>query len=117
MTKRPYPPFAGKMKRSKWQHNHVFVITGPGAYELAQSLYERGQCQPAIPCPEHFSPELYRWPVSGKDVTVKNLGTTDEFAERLVYELLKAGPNLVVNADDLTGAITIYRREGLSNVA
>ena len=117
MSKRQYPPFARKVKPSKWQPNHVFVISGPGAHEYARSLYKSGQCQPAIPCPEHFSPELYEWPVNGMDVTVKNLGSTVEFTESLIYELLKAGANLVVNADDLTGAITVYRREGLSDAA
>ncbi len=117
MRNRQYPPFSKKVGLSKWQPNHVFVITGPGAYEYARVLHKSGRCQPAVPCPEHFSPELYQWPVNGMDVTVKNLGTTDEFAESMAYELLKAGANLVVNADDSTGAITIFRQESLPDVA
>ena len=117
MSKRRYPPFSRKVKPSKWQPNHVFVITGPGAYEYARSLYKSGHCQPAIPCPEHFSPELYRWPVSGMDVTVKNLGSTDEFTETLIYELLKAGAIFVVNADHSTGEVSVYRQEGLQDAA
>ena len=117
MSVRRYPPFARKVKPGRWQPNHVFIIAGPGAFGYAKSLYDSGQCQPALPCPENISPELYRWPVSGMDVTVKNLGSSDEDTERLVYELLKAGANLVVNADDLTGAITVYRQEGLQNAA
>ena len=117
MKKRQYPPFSKKVGLNKWQPKHVFVITGPGAYEYARSLYKSDQCQPAIPCPEHFSPELYQWPVKDLDVTVKNLGSPDRDTEELIYELLKAGANLVVNADGPTGAITVYRREGLLDVA
>jgi len=117
MRNRQYPPFSKTAKPSRWQPTHVFVITGPGAFEYARSLYRSGQCQPAIACPENISPELYRWPVIGMDVTVKNLGSSDSEAEKLVYELLKAGANLVVNADEPSGAIMVFRREGLSNVA
>jgi len=117
MTKRQYPPFARKVKLSKWQRNHVFVITGPGSYENARSLYKSGQCQPAIPCPEHISPELYQWPVHGMDVTVKNLGSTDELTESLISELLKAGATLVVNANPSTGQVNVYRPEELSDAA
>lgn len=117
MRKRQYPPFSMMAKRSKWQSDHVFVITGPGAFDFAQSLYKSGQNQPAIPCPENISPELYRWPVNGMDVTVKNLGSSDSDTEKLIYELLRANANLVVNVDSSIGAVTVYRREGLSDAA
>ncbi len=117
MRRHCYPPYSRRPRSGPWQPCHVFVITGPRSFEYARTLYESGQCQPAIPCPEHFSPELYQWPVYGMDVTVKNLGSSDRDTEELIYELLKAGANLVVNANDSTGAITVYRREGLSNVA
>jgi hypothetical protein len=102
---------------SKWQPNHVFIITGLGAFDYAKSLYDSGRYQPALPCPENISPELYRWPVSGMDVTIKNLGSTDEFTESLIYELLKAGAILVVNANHATGEVTVYRQEGLQDAA
>jgi len=114
---RRYPPLANMVKPSKWGRDHVSIITGPGAFEYARSLYRSNQCQPAIPCPENVSPELYQWPVKGMDITVKNLGSSDADTEKLVYELLKAGAILVVNADDSTGAITVYRQEALADVA
>ena len=116
MKKRRYPPFSRMVKPSKWQANHVFIITGPGAFDYAKALYQRNRYQPAIPCPENISPELYKWPVDGMEVTVKNLGTSNTDTEILIHELLKAGATLVANADNLSGAITIYRREGLSDV-
>ena len=114
---RRFPPHARQAKLSKWQPNHVFIITGPGAFDYAKSLNDSGQCQPAIPCPENFSPELYQWPVNGMDVTVKNLGTSDGITESLVYELLKAGAILVVNADHSTGEVSVHRQESLADVA
>ena len=51
------------------------------------------------------------------DVTVKNLGSSNSDTEKLIYELLRANANLVVNVDDSIGAVTVYRREGLSDVA
>ncbi len=117
MSKCRYPPFSKLAKPSKWQSNHLFVIIGPGAFDYARSLFRSGKCQPALPCPENISPELYQWPVKDMDVTVKNLGSSDRDTEELIYELLKAGANLVVNADDSTGAITVYRREGLPDAA
>ena len=110
-------PFAHNLKLNKWQPNHVYVICGPGSHERARSLYEKNQCQPAIPVPKNLSPELYPWPVKGKDVTISNLGSPDHYTEDLVFALLTAGASLVVNADQSSGQITVYRREELSNVA
>ncbi len=117
MKKRQYPPFSRMAKRSKWQPNHVFVIAGPKAFEQARSLYESDQCQPAFPIPENVTPSLYKWPVNGMDVTVRNLGTSIEFAESLVYELLKAGALLVVHVDADSGHVSIHRPEELSGAA
>ncbi len=117
MSKRHYPPFSRLAKLNKWQPNHLFVITGPGAFEYAKSLYQSNQCQPVLPCPENISPELYQWPVIGLDVTIKNLGSSESDTETLIYELLKAGANLVVNVDSITGAVTVYRPEGLPDAA
>jgi len=114
---RKYPPYARKVNPSKWQPKHVFVITGPRAFDYAKSLYDSDQYQPALPCPENISPELYRWPMSGMDVTILNLGSTDDFTESLIYELLKTGANLVVNVHHSTGAIIVYRQEGLQDAA
>jgi hypothetical protein len=117
MSKRRYPPFSRLAKTGKWQPNHVFVIAGPNAHELARSLYKSGQCQPAYPIPENITPSLYKWQVDGKDVTVKNLGTSVEFAEALVYELLKAGAKLVVHVESESGHISIHRPEEFFDVA
>ncbi len=51
------------------------------------------------------------------DVTVRNLGTSIEFAESLVYELLKAGAVLVVHVDADSGHVSIHRPEELSGAA
>ncbi len=117
MKKRRYPPFSRMACPSKWQPNHVFVIAGTKSFEQAQSLYRSGQCQPAFPIPENITPSLYKWPVNGMDVTVKNLGTSIEFAESLVYELLKAGAVLVVHVDADSGHVSIHRPEELSGAA
>ena len=117
MKKRRYPPFSRMASPSKWQPNHVFVMAGPKSFEQAQSLYRSGQCQPAIPIPENITPSLYKWPVSGMDVTVKNLGTSIDFAETLVYELLKAGARLVVHIDTDSGYVSIHRPEDLTDAA
>ena len=115
--KRRYPPYARKAKLNTWQPNHVFVIAGPTSFSYARELYESGQCQPALPIPGNLSPELYHWPVRGLDVTVKNLGTSDSFAESLIYELLKAGAKLVVHVGACSGHITIHRPEEYSDAA
>ena len=117
MKKRRYPPFSRMAKRSKWQPNHVFVIAGPKSFEQARSFYESGQYQPAIPVPENVTPSLYKWPVNRMEVTVKNLGTSIEFAEVLIYELLKAGALLVVHVDADSGHVSIHRPEELSGAA
>ena len=116
MRKRRYPPYSRIAKPNKWQPNHAFVIAGPGAHDLARSLYEKNECQPALPIPENITPCLYKWPVSGMDVTVRNLGTSVDFAESLVYELLKAGAKLVAHVDAVTGHVSIHRSEELTNV-
>ena len=117
MSKRKYAPFSRKVRSSKFQPNHVFVIAGPGSFDYAKSLYQRDRYQPAIPCPENISPELYKWPVSGMDVTVKNLGTSDSFAEELVYELLRAGAKLVVHVDSKKGYASVHRAEEVTDAA
>jgi hypothetical protein len=101
----------------RWQANHVFVLIGPAAFDHAKSLYDKGQCQPAIPCPEQYSPELYKWPVYDRDVTVVNLGASDDLAEDMVYELLKAGAKIVAHVDHSSGAVSIHRSEELPNAA
>ena len=59
----------------------------------------------------------YRWPVCGMEVTIRNLAMLDNDTEQLVYELLKAGAILVVNADHSTGEVSVYRQEGLQDAA
>ena len=117
MSKRKYPPFSRKARQSKWQPDHVFVIAGPGAFDYARSLYRRNRYQPTIPCPENISPELYKWPVNGMDVTIKNLGTSIDFAEELVYELLRAGAKLVVHIDTESSHISVHRDEEVTDAA
>lgn len=115
MKNRRYPPFARMAGPSKWQPNHVFVIAGPKSFEKAQSFYRSGRCQPAIPVPENVTPSLYKWPVKGMDVTVKNLGSSMDFAVALVYELLRAGARLVVHVDAESGQISVHRPEEVPN--
>jgi len=116
MTRRRYPPYARLAKRSFCQPDHVFVIAGPGSFEEAQSLYICGQCQPALPIPDNVTPSLYRWPVMDMDVTVRNLGTSIDFALDLVHELLKAGARLVVHVDADSGHISVHRPKEVSDV-
>ena len=117
MNRRRYPPFAKKVKPSKWQTNHAFVIAGSDAWGQAESLFSSGQCQPAIAYPTDKPANAYRWPVHGMEVTIKNLGMPESDTEQLVHELLKAGAILVVNADHSTGEVSVHRQEGLQNVA
>ena len=117
MGTRYWTPFGKKSDLGTRQSNHVFVICGPASYERAKSLYEKNQCQPAIPIPENISPELCPWEVNGKDVTICNLGSADNFTEDLVCALLKAGATLVVNANQSTGQVNVYRPEGFLDAA
>ena len=117
MMKRRYPPFSKTPRSGPWQVDHVFVLIGPGAYDTAASLYRKGQCQPAIAVPNNASPELYRWPVFGSDVTLKNYGKSDSVAEQFIYELLRAGARLVVCIDEITSNITVHRPRGESDAA
>lgn len=117
MSVRRYPPLAKKVKQGKWQPNHAFVIAGPNAWGQAESLFNSGHCQPAIAYPGDKPANAYRWPVYGMEVTIKNLGTSESDTEQLVFELLKAGAILVVNAEHATGEVSVYRREGLQNAA
>lgn len=110
MTRRRYPPFARMPRSGQWQCDHVFVLVGLGAYDRAQRLYNIGQCLPAISIPESVDPSLYKWPVRGMDVTVKNYGTTTEFAECLIFELLMAGAKLVVHVTVEAGALDSQAR-------
>ena len=102
---------------SAGHRNHLFVIAGPGAYGYAQSLSSSGQCQPAVPIVEKMSPEQVPWEVSGKDVTIKNLGTTDEFAERLIFALLIANAQLVVHVGHENGHVSVHRAEEMKDAA
>ena len=100
-----------------WQNDHIFVLIGPGAFDRARSLYRSGQCQPAIPVPDNASLDLYSWPVTGLDVTVKNFGTSVDYAEDLLYRLLNAGARLVVHVDAKSGHVSIHRPDELQNAA
>lgn len=115
--KRRFPPYSRKLSLGRQQPNHVFVLTGPGAFDHAARLYKLGQCQPAIPSPENITPSLYEWPVCGMDVTVKDFGASIEHAETLCYELLAAGANLVVYVDSADGQISVHRPKDTQNVA
>ena len=117
MSGRKYPPFARKLKPSRWQPNHLFVLTGPGATAQAERLRQLGQSQPALAVPEGATPSSLKWPVCGMDVTVKDYGASTEHAESLCYELLRAGANLIVYVDATSDIISIHRRGEVPNAA
>ena len=117
MKKLPLPPFGSQAKPQRYQPNHVFVMTGSGAWDLARKYNDLGY--PALVCPYDESPDEYRWPVMGMDVTVFDFGVAEDRLEALAYTLLKAGADLVVIVADAVGRgeIFVYRREALSNAA
>ena len=51
------------------------------------------------------------------DVTVKNFGASVDYAEDLLYRLLKAGARLVVHVDAESGHVSIHRPNELHNAA
>ena len=114
---RPLPPFGSRAKPQKNMLNHVFVMSGPGAWDLARKYNDLGY--PALVCPDDESSDAYRWPVMGMDVTVFDFGVPEDRLEALAYTLLKAGAELVVIVADAVGRaeIFVYRREALPNAA
>ena len=117
MKKLPPPPFGSRAKPQKNMPNHVFVMTGSGAWDLARRYNDLGY--PALVCPDDKSSDAYRWPVMGMDVTVFDFGVLEDRLEELAHTLLKAGAELVVIVADAVGRgeIFAYRREALSNAA
>ena len=113
----PMPPFGNQAKPQKNMLNHVFVMTGSGAWGMARKYNDLGY--PALVCPDDESSDAYRWPVMDMDVTVFDFGVTEDRLEALAYALLKAGAELVVIVADAfgRGEIFTYRREALSDAA
>ena len=116
MTKR-VSPFATVARPQKYQPNHVFVICGPGSWELARQYNKFNY--PALVCPDNESPDSFKWPVFKMDITVLDYGFSDDQLQALAYSLLKAGALLVaVVADaDGRGQVSTYVTEALTNAA
>lgn len=114
---RKYPPFARQTKLSRWNPNHVFVVTGIGSWKRAKTLNKSGQCGAVIGYSGEHSPDTYRWPVSGMDVTIKDSGTSKDVLEALAHELLKAGANLVAVIYGTNADIAVYRQKEIADAA
>ena len=114
---KPLPPFGSRARPRKNMPNHVFVMTGSGAWDLARKYNDLGY--PALVCPDDKSSDAYRWPVMGMDVTVFDFGVLEDRLEELAHTLLKAGAELVVIVADAVGQgeVFAYRREALSDAA
>ena len=117
MKKLPLPPFGSRAKPQKNMPNHVFVMTGSGAWSLARRYNDLGY--PALVCPDDRSSDAFRWPVMDMDVTVLDFGVLEDRLEALAHTLLKAGAVLVVIVADAfgSGEIFVYRTEALANAA
>ena len=111
------PAFGSRAKPQENMPNHVFVMTGSGAWDRARKYNDLGY--PALVFPYDESPDTYRWPVMDMDVTVFDFGVLEDSLEALAHTLLKAGAVLVVIVADAVGSgeIFAYRREALTNAA
>ena len=114
---RKYPPFARQTKLSRWNPNHVFVVTGIGSWKRAKTLNKSGQCGAVVCCPDDQPASSFRWPVSGLDVTVRSTDTSEDALEDLAYELLKADANLVIVIHGSKADIAVYRQKEIADAA
>ena len=101
------PPFAYYPGRSHIRH--VWIYAGSNAWATALSRARSGL--PVLVLPLGRSPDSYRWPVIGLDITVIGNDASTEVLERLASTLLRAGACLIaVVCGPRNSSLVIYRQ-------
>ncbi|MCZ6679146.1 MAG: hypothetical protein O7E52_18090 [Candidatus Poribacteria bacterium] len=62
-------------------------------------------------------PDSFRWPVSGYEITLINMGLSDDYIETLMHTLLCSGALFVVIVSKWDTGASIHRPEELSDAA
>ena len=93
----------------------MFVLAGPGSFQ--QAKYRNAQGMAALAITGDMPPNSFRWPVTKFEITLINMGVTDDYIETLVHTLLCSGASLVVIVSKWDTGASVHRREELSDAA
>jgi len=72
---------------------HVWIYAGSAAWTRALSRAQTGL--PVLALPQGRSPESYRWPVSGFDVTIVGDDEPEDVLRHLAFILRQSGARLI----------------------
>ena len=100
---------------AKPKGNGLFVLAGPGSFQ--QAKYRNAQGMAALAITGDMSPDAFRWPVMGFEITLINMGLADHYIEALTHTLLRSGATLIVVVSKLDAGASVHRPEELSDAA
>ncbi len=103
------PPYARQLRPKE---NHIWLFTGPSAWEWAVNDTRNKLLLPA----EH-DPARYRWPVAGKDVVILDTGSADAYLRRTAWALLNAGALRVGCIPPTADHYVIFGQKAVRHVA
>ena len=98
---------------AKPKGNGLFILAGPGSFQ--QAKYRNAQGMAALAITGDMPADTFRWPVMLFDITLINMGLSDDYIETLMHTLLRSGASLVVVVSKWDAVASVHRREELSD--